>query len=302
MGSVRASGLATEPFMKRAFTLIELLVVIAIIAILAAILFPVFAQAKVAAKKTADLSNLKQIGTATQIYMGDSDDLCPLEAGWNQAGTTWNYNSRALVPADWSSVVDNRSFSATSLPNNSIYPYTKNYDMFLMPGASMDYQPLAANYFVNPVKKPVSSTYTFNGLLSSFSTTAVASVATTPIWWPGFSQAAGKGWSYANPFLACDTASAACVFQASSGATCASGNGGTSGMGTNTQGTAWCFGKGENWTYADGHAKFKNGLGQSLTNNSPKNDPWATYNAQGVPLSAYSDGCHTPLFRPDYQP
>ncbi len=60
--------------MKRAFTLIELLVVIAIIAILAAILFPVFAQAKAAAKKTASLSNLKQLGTAQLLYSGDADD------------------------------------------------------------------------------------------------------------------------------------------------------------------------------------------------------------------------------------
>ncbi len=59
---------------NRAFTLIELLVVIAIIAILAAILFPVFAQAKLAAKKTTALSNAKQIATANMIYMGDYDD------------------------------------------------------------------------------------------------------------------------------------------------------------------------------------------------------------------------------------
>lgn len=58
-----------------AFTLIELLVVIAIIAILAAILFPVFAQAKAAAKSSATLSNLKQIGTAGQIYLSDYDDV-----------------------------------------------------------------------------------------------------------------------------------------------------------------------------------------------------------------------------------
>ncbi|HEY0868331.1 MAG TPA: prepilin-type N-terminal cleavage/methylation domain-containing protein [Fimbriimonas sp.] len=57
------------------FTLIELLVVIAIIAILAAILFPVFAQAKNAAKKTSDLSNQKQINLAAQMYMGDFDDV-----------------------------------------------------------------------------------------------------------------------------------------------------------------------------------------------------------------------------------
>ncbi|MBS1719832.1 MAG: prepilin-type N-terminal cleavage/methylation domain-containing protein [Armatimonadetes bacterium] len=60
--------------MKRAFTLIELLVVIAIIAILAAILFPVFAQAKVAAKATQHLSNMKQMMTSTFIYHGDYDD------------------------------------------------------------------------------------------------------------------------------------------------------------------------------------------------------------------------------------
>lgn len=66
------------------FTLIELLVVIAIIAILAAILFPVFAQAKAAAKKTACLSNVKQIATAVYIYANDADDYLPLsctEAG-----------------------------------------------------------------------------------------------------------------------------------------------------------------------------------------------------------------------------
>lgn len=63
--------------MRKAFTLIELLVVIAIIAILAAILFPVFAQAKAAAKKTAGLSNAKNIGTASMIYSADNDDRFP---------------------------------------------------------------------------------------------------------------------------------------------------------------------------------------------------------------------------------
>jgi prepilin-type N-terminal cleavage/methylation domain-containing protein len=62
---------------KNAFSLIELLVVIAIIAILAAILFPVFAQAKLAAKKTATISNLKQIKTGILLYANDYDDNLP---------------------------------------------------------------------------------------------------------------------------------------------------------------------------------------------------------------------------------
>ena len=91
--------------MKKAFTLIELLVVIAIIAILAAILFPVFAQAKLAAKKTVALSNAKQAALAEQIYMSDVDDQLtksyygfPDACNWGNGNTTY-YNWRyALNP------------------------------------------------------------------------------------------------------------------------------------------------------------------------------------------------------------
>ncbi len=69
---------------KQAFTLIELLVVIAIIAILAAILFPVFAQAREAAKRTACLSNGRQIGMATMMYVSDSDDAMPIFSAYDE--------------------------------------------------------------------------------------------------------------------------------------------------------------------------------------------------------------------------
>jgi prepilin-type N-terminal cleavage/methylation domain-containing protein/prepilin-type processing-associated H-X9-DG protein len=85
---------------NKAFTLIELLVVIAIIAILAAILFPVFAQAKLAAKKTAALSNSKQLGLGVIMYNNDYDGYydigCP-DLWWypgsaNQVGGAWSWD------------------------------------------------------------------------------------------------------------------------------------------------------------------------------------------------------------------
>jgi prepilin-type N-terminal cleavage/methylation domain-containing protein len=62
---------------RRGFTLIELLVVIAIIAILAAILFPVFAKAREKARQASCLSNLKQIGVALMSYLQDYDERLP---------------------------------------------------------------------------------------------------------------------------------------------------------------------------------------------------------------------------------
>src|ERR1043166_5852035 len=62
---------------RRAFTLIELLVVIAIIAILAAVLFPVFARARESARKTTCTSNLRQLGQALTMYLQDNDDTFP---------------------------------------------------------------------------------------------------------------------------------------------------------------------------------------------------------------------------------
>ncbi|MEI6431127.1 MAG: DUF1559 domain-containing protein [bacterium] len=80
--------------LKKAFTLIELLVVIAIIAILAAILFPVFAQAREKARQTSCLSNLKQIGLAAMMYVQDYDERFPSNAGVNPDPTQ-------LTDGDW---------------------------------------------------------------------------------------------------------------------------------------------------------------------------------------------------------
>src|SRR5262245_54560424 len=72
-----ASRHRTERRRPSGFTLIELLVVIAIISVLAGILFPVFAKARASARKSTGLSNLKQLGTALQMYTADYDEHLP---------------------------------------------------------------------------------------------------------------------------------------------------------------------------------------------------------------------------------
>ena len=72
--------------MRKGFTLIELLVVIAIIAILAAILFPVFARARAKARQVACLSNERQIALAVAAYCSDYDEVMPLVEGVSRTG------------------------------------------------------------------------------------------------------------------------------------------------------------------------------------------------------------------------
>ncbi len=111
---------------RRAFTLIELLVVIAIIAILAAILFPVFAQAREKARGAACLSNLKQMGLAVMQYSQDNDEILPA-TGWRGP---CNNPDPAVNPADSANTNDNFFSGVLSFPL-AVQPYVKNYGVLV---------------------------------------------------------------------------------------------------------------------------------------------------------------------------
>jgi len=109
---------------RRGFTLIELLVVIAIIAILAAILFPVFAQAREKARGTACLSNMKQLGTSFQMYAQDYDENFPGIRFGDNLGESWPWK---VYPGsvDWTGVF-----------TQGVQPYIKNKQILQCPSAT----------------------------------------------------------------------------------------------------------------------------------------------------------------------
>ncbi len=112
---------------NRAFTLIELLVVIAIIAILAAILFPVFAKAREKARGASCASNLKQIGLAIAQYAQDYDELLPTPRSYYSWYNTFTSSTDYCM--DW---------------RGQIQPYCKNRQIFDCPSNTTNY---TGNYY-----------------------------------------------------------------------------------------------------------------------------------------------------------
>lgn len=106
---------------RSGFTLIELLVVIAIIAILAAILFPVFAKAREKARQSSCLSNFKQIGLAIMSYAQDYDEMMPRQY----------YDAAAPFPYEWCNTGDYTNYQ------DVITPYIKNSQIFKCPSSQL---------------------------------------------------------------------------------------------------------------------------------------------------------------------
>lgn len=178
---------------RRGFTLIELLVVIAIIAILAAILFPVFAQAREKARQTSCLSNLKQIGLAFKMYVQDYDER------WPQCDPIGN-NSCCSAGQKGQVGVD---FGFGGWISNGLIPYTKNQQLYICPD-------IQNNNFFDPWSNGGTATtngsqsfsYAFNyksdygvkeALFQEVSTALVMSDSGTS-WWDCPYENTGCGW------------------------------------------------------------------------------------------------------------
>jgi len=161
----------------RAFTLIELLVVIAIIAILAAILFPVFAQAREKARSASCLSNEKQIGLAILQYVQDYDETYPIgvNADWNASWPTLVQpyvksldvfrcpSDRELWQVDWTNgwggvPISYACNGATTGPDTYLSPTPTNPQYLLGPmGMAQDFWIIPTTHTIGDIKRPAES-------------------------------------------------------------------------------------------------------------------------------------------------
>ncbi len=299
--------------MKKAFTLIELLVVIAIIAILAAILFPVFAQAKEAAKKTQTISNAKQMGTSLMIYTGDYDDLFPSTNMTNYASGAYITGTVSDTPANWRS--NNAAWVSANgsvFPNNT-FPYSKNSQILEAAGVPADSTWAGGTPAASRLAATWFNSLTMNGFLSGFSQTAINEVSRIPMLWYGNGKQKVEGYGSSNPLLTCAGSSlnTPCVFNPSGYPTATSAYAGYGGVTFSTAlpnaASTYVHNGGQVYVHSDTSAKFVKLAAPNTVNNLTYVDPYADYDANGVGLSFYTCaplGSGAPgyscIFRPDF--
>ncbi len=273
---------------KSGFTLIELLVVIAIIAILAAILFPVFAQARDKARGATCQSNLKQQGMAVMMYAGDFDETYPLSTvlldfGWAQE---WSGTGINVPP-----VYKNEEFFWA----NSVQPYIKNMGTFGCPSVGGNTQP--------------NITYTYNGLFGAQTMATIAVPAQSPTVWEGMGKTQYTYGANSSPYLYCYSHPELPCKYVPTHTGCTYSNNGEISYLYYSQG--YTHGQGLNMNFADGHVKIRT-LGPFSANyypdylpkgsNDRKVQPWNSYGSMGYAYDANydDDTCHPYQFRPEY--
>lgn len=288
------------------FTLIELLVVIAIIAILAAILFPVFAQARDKARSATCQSNLKQNGSALMMYAQDYDETYP----FGEVPNTYNdwLTGKPVVYWAYYANVANPVYPDTLMWANSIQPYAKNNKIFGCPSAVTAY-----------LTEPIVS-FTYNGLLHNTTMAAVNQPASLPMVWEGLGKQSST-YVYSSPYLNCGT-SATCTYVPTAKGCNSSNPGAPSNLGYFN---GFIHGQGVNILYQDGHVKQLNvgplgssyyssggGWGGTSTPSaSRRTQPYKSYGSYGYASGSYAPyytgdvnfddyTCHPYMFRPEF--
>ena len=281
--------------MPKGFTLIELLVVIAIIAILAAILFPVFQSVRENARRATCQSNMKQIGVGILQYIQDGDEVYPQCAPRN--GAAWAFGSSFGTPADWR---PGNYALRNAFWSNSIQPYVKSYDVYSCPSAT-EYR-LAGLPYSAPQKHWANMEYAMNGNLGNLNLASVHSPALLIMFTGnnGKAQVAGQAGTF--PTLDCPDGTQPCVYLPNTTDCQTSQKNGAKDDWyvpiipyNSPVFSSYVHSGGDNVAYVDGHVKWIKHTGDQ------RYDPYRSYDGAGVPTDRWKDVnmCHGWLFRPD---
>ncbi len=258
---------------KSGFTLIELLVVIAIIAVLAAILFPVFAQAREKARQTSCASNQKNLITGAMMYVQDYDETWPIAVPVEMVnGTLTNKHS-----AVWT-VPDSRLNPPPASPvtrshwTHALQPYLKNWQVYDCPSAA-DF--VVSSAVTREVAKNVRVAYLLNGYLNAWSMAGTQSPAAVIAFTEGWGKFAAVGYGSEFPrgtSNGCGTQPTTPYRFIRDGTNCSS----FCPFAQQIQKSWWVHGEGSNYTYMDGHVKW--------VRNPSRDSMWSDIGPGGVPL------------------
>ncbi len=257
----RKSGAAHGTQRKHsAFTLIELLVVIAIIAILAAILFPVFAQAREKARQTTCASNMKQISTATLTYIQDYDETYPLAMGWSatagNAGAGTYYYSKPTAAAQGLTLGP----TSSSIWANALDSYIKNWQVWACPSTARE-----LNVFNETDDKlaGIKFSYLYNPFLNAWPAAFIKQPAET-VTYTELANMSIRGYLRPYPLMTDNGCSITTMDVYQFDRTKSNGR---CDFGYVYEPSWWTHGQGTNMPYADGHVKW--------VRNSSSNSHWA---------------------------
>lgn len=251
------------------FTLIELLVVIAIIAILAAILFPVFAQAREKARGATCLSDNKQLILGALQYIQDYDECWPLSEF--KSGGAWS-GASVTTPISAFGYTETRA----CYWSNSMQPYLKSTQIMNCPSAAKS----RSDVFGVSLQAAKGYTYSqlYNGYLNQWNISGTPSSARLIAFSEGLGKATMPRYGNDFPLLISNSGWEGLFILDDGGPHCAQ----PYGYSFNYDTTWWVHQNGSNYSFADGHAKY-------LVNPSASS-PWAAMDATGLPQELWVDG------------
>lgn len=303
---------------RSGITLLELLSVTAIVAALVAIMMPVMAQAKIAARKASTIARMKQTGTSLILYTVDYEDQFPLSGPVDNGEVTGNVGAYLVgwvagFPNGWDGPQYEWSDSVAWPNATGIY---RQDDSVMraqdLPATRLSWMGTYDSPYAKPHKPPKFASFTMNGLLHSWSATAIAYPSKLTLLWQGAYKASVEGYAYSNPVLNCNANTLApCRFNPRGYPQVGAANEHLRGDAVYLpfgDDTAWIYGRGMIYVSADTSARWlpQNPSGQTTDTVRSYEDPAGLYGPNGkhrafhrCVMGAGTQVRYTSFFRPD---